>query len=479
VLAVVTAASWCFVLTRLQLGYLGGATDEYFPLGAKLRINRTLGPAAGEPSTLRPPGYPAFVAAILLVAVPAPARLSADAFRRQGQVAVMLAQGLLLALASAIVVGALAASGFDLWVATAAGLALGLNPFSLLSVGLLHYGLVHLVLLVLAIVVTERAVAEEPSLARPLVAGALWGLAALVRPVTLPIPAFLLLCLLRRRDATARRHLRTCVLVGVGMVAAVAPWTARNFRVTGRLVTVNENAWTTIWAQTAMRLPRDPNRYVWFDVYQGPFRQVFQEATGLPVYDYLAHTRQIARVEETFRRDALRRLRADPGLYARNVAGTLTSLVVGEPMILIAASRAIQAQGAETPPPGVGSVPQSWLLAGQPQPAVPALLASAVRVLMMALEGAALAGAGLWVWRPRRWGAVVLAAFLCVIAAHALVFAHLMHYYLKLPFLALFTAEALDRAAAQGEGWRRAARAAAALLAAGSAVCGLATMQLR
>ena len=88
---------------RCQLGYMGGLVDEHFVLGVKLRVNGTLGPAAGEPSTLRPPGYPAFVAAVVALLAPSPERAAAAEFRDAAQRAVYLAQAVTLGVAAALV----------------------------------------------------------------------------------------------------------------------------------------------------------------------------------------------------------------------------------------------------------------------------------------------------------------------------------------------------------------------------------------
>lgn len=462
--------SWASVLTRLQVGYLGGVTDEYFPLGAKLLINGTLGPAADEPSTLRPPGYPAFVAAVLAIAAPSPDRVSAEAFTRQGQVAVLLAQGLLLAGACGVLSGWLSHQ-IDPRIAAAAGLILGVNPFSLVLVGLFHYGVLHIATMVVSVALTERAVSAQARWPHALLAGTAWGLSTLVRPVTLLVPLTLALALLLRRQGPARRGLAVCATLGAGLLLTLAPWGLRNFRLTGRLVAVSDNAWPTLWAQVASPVPHDPNRYAWFDVYTGGFQDVFASATGLAGYDYLAHNRQISAVEAAYRRDALRQLRAHPGIYLGNVGRAAAGLLTAEPLVMVAAFRAVQEQTRHggPPAPGVGQVPQTWLLSGQPQPVLPRGTALALRSLMFALEAIALAGLVGSVARPRTWGAGILAAFLCVMATHALVFVHLMHYYLRLPFLAIFAADALDRIVrAPGPG-RRLGLGAAGALAIGTA----------
>ena len=59
-----------------------------------------LGLERDEPSPLRPPGYPAFVAAVLWALVDSPARLEANEFQARGRRAVALCQAVLLAMAA-------------------------------------------------------------------------------------------------------------------------------------------------------------------------------------------------------------------------------------------------------------------------------------------------------------------------------------------------------------------------------------------
>jgi hypothetical protein len=474
VFAVVLAVSWASVLTRRQLGAFGGVTDEYFPLSAKLLINHTLGPASDEPSTLRPPGYPAFGAAVLAVAAPAPARTRAEDFTRKGQRAIQLAQGVVLAATCGLLCGWLGRR-VDPRIAAAAGLTLGLNPFSLVMVGLLHYGIVHLATLVVGVVVTDRE-RDDAGRVRSVFAGLAWGLASLVRPVTLLLPATLALSFLVRRQGPVRRALLWCAGVAVGMAVVLAPWAVRNYRLTGRLVAVADNAWPTLWAQAALDVPFDPNHYSWFDVYTTGFQDVFRSATGQPGYDYLVHTRRIFEVETAYRDDTLRHLRQHPATYARNVARAAAGLLTAEPLVMLAAFRALQDEGHAPHAPDAGAVPQTWLLRGRDQPQLPRPAALSVRGLMLALEVAALGGLVAGVARPRAWGAGTLAGFLCVMGTHALVFVHLMHYYLRLPFLVIFAADLLDRLGGATGRLRGAGVGLAVALAAGSAAASAFTL---
>ena len=74
----------------------------------------------------------------------------------------------------------------------------------------------------------------------PLLAGLLCGAATLVRPTWILIaPGF---CVLLAASAKcSRRSVRLCALLLLGTAAALAPWTIRNFRMTGRFIP------TTLW----------------------------------------------------------------------------------------------------------------------------------------------------------------------------------------------------------------------------------------
>src|SRR5689334_13331933 len=102
IFAAVSAVSLFSVAARRQLGVFAGLTDEYFALGAKLRVNHTLGPSRADPSALRPPGYPFFIAAVLQAYGGDVRRVSPAAFEERGMLAVGLAQCGLLALTAAV-----------------------------------------------------------------------------------------------------------------------------------------------------------------------------------------------------------------------------------------------------------------------------------------------------------------------------------------------------------------------------------------
>jgi hypothetical protein len=463
VFALVASLGLTSVLTRPQLGTLGGVTDEYFALGARLWANGTLGLSADEPSALRAPGYPALVAATLRVALGDPASVDLRAVHVRGQRAVGVMQAMVLALGAALLFAWLA-TRVDATLAAALAVAFGTGPYVLVAAGLLHYGPVHMTLMVAGCWLLDRAVAA-PSARRLALAGALWGLAALVRPVTVLLPFFVLLALLWARTP-ARAALRHTLVLAAAMGAVLVPWTARNLHVTNRLVLVTNNNWVTLWGQTVRPLPHDPNRYVWFDLYAADLMPVISRVTGNLAFDYEQYVRRLGEIEDAFRAEALSNLRRQPAVYAGNVARTAASLLVEPTPVLLAAFRQVRLDEASLRGPyGVVAVPQGWFVRGEPQPTLPPVLHVASNLLVYGWL--VLAGAGALVALRRRTpaGLALLAVGGCVLTTHALVFMHLMHYYVRWPIAAGLAALALQELASRGPREARAARLGAGLLA--------------
>jgi hypothetical protein len=432
--ALVAVLAFVSLTRHPQLGSLAGITDEYFPLGAKLRVNGTLGVAADEPSALRPPGYPAFIAAVLWAFVDSPARLPFAAFDRQGRAAVQITQGFLLAATAA---------AFYLWLAERLGrglawlaaLAFAASPLSIVLVGLLHYDLLHWFLMVLACWATDSALRrEERGDALLVVAGALWGLSNLVRPVTQLLPFFLLPALVLVARWGLRRALRAAALVTLGLALALVPWTWRNLRVTGRLVPVADNPWMAVWAQSVRPLAPDPSRYVWFDLYLRDFMPVFTRVTGAPAWDYVLQTRLNTSLEAEFRREALIHLRRQPGVFVGNVAANFWSYNVDASAVLLTAYERLAAEEA-APPPGSPGPRQQWFIRGDPEALALSPLAWSFLAWHAAVSLLALLGLALGMRARSPLVSVAAAVYFCIGVTHALLALHMLHYYSKLPLL--------------------------------------------
>jgi 4-amino-4-deoxy-L-arabinose transferase-like glycosyltransferase len=429
VLLVLTFSVAAFsIQERRPLGDIARLTDEWYVLGLNIVTTGTLG-LADEPVLLRAPGYPFFVAAALRLIAGRPEALNWG-FWDRGQHAVYLAQALVLAGTAAVLYLWLA--GFRRRrVAFVSALAFGLNPYSIVLAGLVHYDVLHLFFVVSGCWALGSALAAPaPSPAWPwLRAGLVWGLATLVRPVTLLLPAFVLLALWTRRGWPRRATLRAAVLLAAGLGAAIAPWTARNFALSGRIIPVNDQGWAAVWGSTTKPLGVHPNHYKWASLVP-EMMQVYQRVTGRPDYDYLAYVRTNEAQEAAFRKEALRNLRRSPGVYLENVVSGILAFNLHINSVFIKVFQYKQTPGAV--------VQYSWFRVGHPQDFYPggaSTAFSAYAFLMTAL------GAGGLVVAFRRRDPHVLApvaVYACLAFGHAITYMDLMYYYQRVPFLFVF-----------------------------------------
>jgi hypothetical protein len=426
------AAGFSFTARR-PLGSLGGLSDEWHVLGANLAVHGTLG-IDSEPWVFRPPGYPAFVAAILRLAGPPETVSMGYLMRAEG--AVYAAQSLALAAAAVVLF---------LWLS------------------LLNYTVLHLLGLVLGIAALDRVAASPARSGAVIATGALWGFVALVRPITLPLPFFALPVFRFRRPASWLEALRATALLALGMALAIAPWTLRNYHVSGRLVPVNLQSGFALWAATVKPLAWDPNHYAWFELH--PERSVIHtRVTGEERYDLATFVRCLPELEAEHRAEAFRNLRRQPLVYVRNVARGLILFAAGTPASLVRAFAYRQ---------GIDGYPtQEWFLRGLPVPFGYAALGRAVQVFFAALLLLSVLGLAAGPAIGRR---VLLAPALvasCVALAHGLTHMDLMYLYLRLPFLAVFAFAGVDWLSSFSRGGPAPGRAgnALALALAGSAV---------
>ena len=449
-------AAGAAVVRLPALGVMGGTTDEHFALGLKLRVNGTLGITADEPTSIRAPGYPALVAATTAAFVGPPARLTVTVFERSAEQAVYLVQALLLALGATLLHLWLRPTTGP-WVSAGAALAFTTSPAVLVLCTMLHYSILHAVLLVAVCAAMGRSLATGTDRAA-LAAGLATGAANLVRPVTLWLPAFAAAVLWTRFGA--RRALRAAVLMMLASVVVIAPWTVRNYRLTGRLLPVADIGWVTLWCQTARPLVPDPDRYVHFNLYFDLVR-IFGPIARAPGYDFAAHVRHVGAVEQAFRAEALANLRRQPAVYAANVGRTFAALLFRPSTVFVTVTDALRRN------PGTGdrnSVPQEWLRPGAPD--VGSRWMGTATSASLAITGLLAAGGIAWsVARREPSGLAVIAVAGCVLATHSLVFATMMHHYLRLPFLFAGAALGLGAALARG-GWMARATVALALTAA-------------
>jgi len=184
----------------------------------------------------RPPGYPAFLAAVTLGH---PSRIAVAKIANDG-----------LGALGALLIGALSARIVRRrGVAIATGVAAALCPTPVLVATDVQTEPLFLVLM-LGSAYLLLAAADRPSANLAAAAGALLAASALTRSSALALAAFLLAPLLDRRyPIRVRAHLGAAALVGFGLT--LGPWTLRNALVFHELILVNDGAGCVVYGRNA------------------------------------------------------------------------------------------------------------------------------------------------------------------------------------------------------------------------------------
>jgi hypothetical protein len=298
----VTAASMLWALPA-------GPIEEHFAIGQQLRATGSLGG-----TVFRPPGYPAFVAVVLWAR-------DATGLKPhvQDSTAVIAAQWLALLGLAVLLFLLLArrdpAGGFLV------GALMFANPLSVVLAGALGYALLDVALILLGTLALAAATRDPTPPRSALVAGLVFGLAALVRPVTLAVPGSVAaLEWLGGRWAAGWRLL---AWLSLGMLAIVGPYLLRNHSVSGRFVPVSAQAGFNLWASSVGKRGADDPFVSWRSVWEGEGMRIYSRVTGEKEYSLAVLTANAVRLNDEFGREAIRNVRRDPGTYAANVANNL------------------------------------------------------------------------------------------------------------------------------------------------------------
>jgi hypothetical protein len=187
-------------------------------------------------------------------------------------------------------------------------------------VSTLSYASVHAAVVLVATIALARALGDTPRpTAWALAAGALWGIATLVRPTSLILPPFVLLAAWWTRGR--RRGLRTAALVTLAMAVVIAPYTLRNLRVSGRFIPVNAQDGFALWGLATTAAPRGGG-LEWVLLWRREGTPLFLAVTGERYSTRALYAHTVA-MNDAFRADAVRRIRDAPGRFLRKAATTL------------------------------------------------------------------------------------------------------------------------------------------------------------
>lgn len=315
VLAVVLRLLFSLVFTRgvLHVSPVDEVTDGYHTIAENLLHGHGYRQYLEHPPTLeRPPGYPTFLFLI---------------FRSVGvnYVVVQIVQALLGALGCWLL--------FELgrWVlkpqlGLAAALLYAIYPNSIqYSASLFSENLYFPVFLAFALLLC-RAV-WNASWIQGIAAGAMWAASILTRGTLLAFPfAFpFALLLMPRHRARVSRHFRWAAPAAIAALVLMAPWTIRNYQLSGSFVPVS----TWGWAPFYHGIQSSKEMLAWTDLFSVDrgasatrYQIVVDRLYGGDRTKAFASAREYVRHEAVARDLVMEELRADPwGAVLRSVVG--------------------------------------------------------------------------------------------------------------------------------------------------------------
>ncbi len=374
--------------------------QHYARLGANLLAGHGFAMEPGQPTSIRPPLYPAMLAMIWAVA-------------GSGNLQAVRAVQIGLSLVTAWLAYLLGRRLYGPAVGRLGAVVCWLYPSLVFSNSLILTETLFTLLLLAFVVLAVRLV-QEPSFAAAAACGAALAAAALTRSVLWPTPFLLcpLLVLLLRAPLGRRLALSATVFAAFAIV--LAPWSVRNTRLQGTFTTVDTMGGINLRMGNYEYTPEDR---MWDAV----------SVTGERNWVYaLSQDRLPGPITEGVKdkwaqRRAVRYMLANPGTTIRRAI-----IKFGDFWGLEREFLAGVQQGLFNPP--------RWFQVA----AVVSILAAYVAVV---LAGAA----GAWVAAPADWRLHVVALFpvVLVTAAHTIVFGHSRYHFPLMPILGVYAAALL------------------------------------
>jgi 4-amino-4-deoxy-L-arabinose transferase-like glycosyltransferase len=369
--------------------------QQYRQIASTLVAGDGFGWGPGQPTSIRPPLYPALLASVWTLT---------------GSQNLQAVRGLqiLLALATCAVVYQLGMSAFDVTTGRIAAAIYWLYPSLIFFDFLLLTETLFTFLFLLFIWLTVRLVQSGRGWTA-VASGASLGLAALTRSVLWPLPLLLCPLLVLLIDTSVARRLALSTLVLIGYVLVVGPWAVRNTRLQEVTTIVDTMGGINLRMGNYEYTPDDR---MWDAVaLSGEKSWVFGITPDRP-----GETITEGRKEKWAQRKAIEYMRAHPLITLRRSFIKFADLWGLEREFIA---------GVQT---GYFNPPQWFGILGS--------IAIVGGYILVAIIG----GLGLWLAPPPDWRVHVLLVvpLLFIVAGHTIVFAHSRYHLPLMPILGLY-----------------------------------------
>ena len=294
--------------------------EDHFQIALNFRNEGAL-VVDGVHAIFRPPGFPVLFGSFLTAWDAASTGLGArlDATAALNRLPVF--HSLLLG-AMAVAIFAVSKRGVPLFAAALTSLALTLNPLTLSIAIIATYHLTFLV----AVTVVMAFVVVSPAgglLTRRFGEGLAWGAVALVKPVALAYPAYLLLL----PGLGIWKRVRTVMAVALGVVTIIAPLIAYNWLRVGEPILTSQGGFA-LWGTSVEAIPDDDSFLNWQSIWFKHGMQIYAAVTGEDEYSQTTFNRESIPLNRAFGAAALRNIAEAPHIYLNNVLRNSVSFSV-------------------------------------------------------------------------------------------------------------------------------------------------------
>ena len=438
---IVWGASLYSVKNNRQLEMMGGMAEEYLTLGVNMYYsgNFYLADSAKTPFVFRPPGYVKYLDLVITASGQMKpkgyqfhSKEEFDEVKNKVLHAIYLSQCLLIA-ASALVLFLLLCEFSGLLTAFLIALMFGINPYLIMLAGMVHYETLHIFMMLLSTWVMYLGFSRKKrGLVFLALSGVLWGLTTLVRPVSLIMPAIFAIAALLFFGRNLKSALLFFAIFTIAFVGTIAPYTYRNYKLTHRFVPVNAQSNISFWAGSHISLNLDANHYRWWQIWYPDGQAAYEKITGARGFETAMYADHVFEFEDLYKEKFRENLTSHPMTYAGNVCKNFLLLNFGMNSVFIKMFQWLQHNN--------GEISKDWLSSGNPQDFSPGGASSAFSFLMLLMSVLSIAGIFLALRSGDKLVYIPLLVFLTIVISHSITYMDLMYYYIRIPFLFLFTA---------------------------------------
>jgi len=421
-----------------QLGYMGAMAEEYFSLGSDLSKTSSIPFEEQMSSVFRPPGYYFFINSVLRIRGLIKKEMPSQNI---GELAEYIGQARTIIEASQCVLLSFAAVILFLWLlrficfkdSIILSLVFGLNPYTMILAGLLHYEILHIFFVLLSGYILSISFENKKFQNITLLfAGILWGLCTLIRPTTLILPVFVFLLFLIKFKYILRPVIKATFIFVLGMMLIITPYAVRNYALSKKVVFVNAQGGIAFFAATCKQSKPHPNYFNWWDLWQREAGPLVKKVTGEEdtFHVYIANNLVL---EEAFWKQAFDNFRHRPEIYFYNVMQNFKTFNLGINSVFIKIFQAIQ----DDPLRKFEII--KWLKLGNPQDFYSSSTSIVFEYFIYLLTLFSFLGICAAIRKKNINLLVPVLIYTCFCFAHSLTYMDLMYYYIKIPFLFIFS----------------------------------------